>query len=176
MLRSLSATNTLHAIYKSCAKIKQWMWWLCSGLQPTRVQQASPAGGSAVVEGSVGLGARDLPVPPQDPPSEPDTAGRHDGDSLIQNTLFKGRTWRLQVQNWFFRMSNPPRSKSSRSSFHSESFRHTWAGNSSFSPPQETSSLWPTTASANGTRAGAACPSSPGITPRSDREDETPRG
>lgn len=48
------------------------------GAQPTGVEQASPVGGSAVVEGSVGLSARHLPVPSQDPPSQQDTTRRHD--------------------------------------------------------------------------------------------------
>lgn len=109
-----------------------WYDW-GSGLQPTRVQQTSPVRGSAVVEGSISLSAGDLPVPPQDAPSQPDSTGRHDGEKFIQNPLFKGQTWSLQIKDRFFRMSQ---SKSTRresvwSSFHSESFHHTWAGKTS---------------------------------------------
>lgn len=47
-------------------------------VQPTRVQQTSRVRGSAIVEGAVGLGPRNLPVPPQDVPPQEDTNRRHD--------------------------------------------------------------------------------------------------
>ncbi len=117
--------------------------------------------------------------------------------SGVRHGVFESKRY-----DWFFRtpQSKPTTSESCSHQFHSESssspcFHYTWPGktNQSTQPQQqhpsftslwilpatgslETSSLWWTTSSANGTPARVVSLSSPGITPHSDREDETPLG
>lgn len=171
-------------------------------MEPTRLQQAGSVRGPAVVEGSISLGPRHLPVPPQHASSQVDTERRHDWSDFLflsnwgshRSHGFSGQTWSLPVKKMdnCFKVNPAPerRADVSLREFKNSCFHCTWPGKTDHNniPASPLSGLFlPQVLQRHhhsdrqqhqpmGRQVGAACLSAPGITPHPDREDETPLG